>query len=69
MKVKDAKLENFISEVAEFMAFNAMRDYTRRKDLAARERRFVCMGGEKNGESYIEIAQKLVEIDIKHGII
>lgn len=67
--MKDIELENFISEVAEFMAQNAMNDYNSRKNLAARKRRYACMDGERNGESYIEIAQKLVEIDKKHGII
>lgn len=67
--MKDIELENFISEVAEFMAQNAMNDYKRRSDLAARERRYACMEGERNGDSFEEISKRLVEIDNKHKII
>lgn len=67
--MNDQEVKNLIEEVAGFMAQNAMSDYNRRKDLAARERRFACMDGEMTGKSYLEIAQKIVEIDKKHGII
>jgi hypothetical protein len=67
--MKESELEKFVSEIAEFIAQNAMNDYKRRADSAAKERRFACMDGEIRGDSYIVIAKKLVEIDKKHGII
>ena len=61
--------QDVIDELAAFMVKNAADDYVKRQRLAAADRRRACIMGEFFGESYSEIAKKLIDIDKKYGLI